>query len=40
MKVLVGWGGGSRGWRETVGWAALDGVAMGTAACQEPSLQS
>lgn len=28
------------GWREVLGRAAWDGVAMGTAACQEPCLQS
>lgn len=27
-------------WREALGSAAWDGVAMGTAACQEPCLQS
>lgn len=39
MKVMWVQGGG-RGWKEALGRAAWDGVAMGTAACQEPCLQS
>lgn len=37
----VMWAGVEEGrWREALGRAAWDGVAMGTADCQEPCLQS